>query len=143
MERRRLMGLGGAAALGLALPANASPLQRHPDRGAPRAVGTRGDVSLYIRRWGAGHPVLFVSGWTLPSDFWAYQMLALARAGCEVSAYDRRGHGRSADPGRGYEHDTLADDLAAVLNGIGRQGVTVIGHSMAAMEIARYFARHG
>ena len=43
-------------------------------------------------------------------------MAALAEQGFRCVAYDRRGHGRSSDPGRGYDFDTLADDLAAVLD---------------------------
>src|SRR3546814_19899506 len=84
--------------------------------------------SLFVRDWGAGRPVLFLAGWALPSDFWGYQMLALARQGYRAIAYDRRGHGRSADPGRGYDHDTLAGDLAAVIDGLNLDGVTIVRH---------------
>jgi pimeloyl-ACP methyl ester carboxylesterase len=70
-------------------------------------------------------------------------MLAMAQNGFRAVAYDRRGHGRSSDPGRGYDHDTLADDLARVIAGRSLDGVTVIAHSMGATEIARYFSRHG
>jgi pimeloyl-ACP methyl ester carboxylesterase len=94
-------------------------------RGAPAAapVGTiraRDGVGLFHRDWGgAGRPpVVFVASWSLPSDSWAYQMLALSEAGLRCVAYDRRGHGRSDDPGRGFDFDTLADDLAAVLEAL-------------------------
>ena len=45
-------------------------------------------------------------------------MLALSEAGLRCVAYDRRGHGRSGDPGGGYDFDTLADDLAAVMEAL-------------------------
>src|SRR3546814_20450469 len=64
-------------------------------------------------------------------------MLALARQGYRAIAYDRRGHGRSADPGRGYDHDTLAADLAAVIDGLNLDGVTIVAHSMGGTEVAR------
>jgi pimeloyl-ACP methyl ester carboxylesterase len=58
-------------------------------------------------------------------------------------AYDRRGHGRSSDPGRGYDFDTLADDLATLLEQLDLHDVTLVGHSMGGGEIARYLTRHG
>ncbi|EHP44341.1 twin-arginine translocation pathway signal [Cupriavidus basilensis OR16] len=108
---------------------------------------TRDGVSLFVRDWHDGTPaadvVLFVASWALPSDSWSGQMLALQAAGMRCIAYDRRGHGRSADPGRGYDFDTLADDLADVIDAFGLRRVTLVGHSMAAGEIVRYLSRHG
>ena len=43
----------------------------------------------------------------------------------------------------GYDYDTLADDLAAVLDHLDLQGVTLVGFSMGGGEVARYLARHG
>jgi pimeloyl-ACP methyl ester carboxylesterase len=74
---------------------------------------------------------------------WAYQMMPLAHAGFRCIAFDRRGHGRSSDPGRGYDFDTLSDDLAAVMERLDLHGVTLIGHSMGCGEILRYLTRHG
>jgi pimeloyl-ACP methyl ester carboxylesterase len=144
MHRREIISLAGFAAAGAFLaPARVlaapSPAGRPAESFTPAKDGT----SLFVRDWGAGRPVLFLSGWALPSDFWGYQMLALARKGYRAIAYDRRGHGRSADPGRGYDHDTLADDLAAIIAGRSLDGVTIVAHSMGGTEVARYFARHG
>jgi pimeloyl-ACP methyl ester carboxylesterase len=58
-------------------------------------------------------------------------------------AYDRRGHGRSDDPGRGYDHDTLADDLGALLDTLELRDVCLVTHSMAGGEALRYMSRHG
>jgi non-heme chloroperoxidase len=74
---------------------------------------------------------------------WQYQMLALTERGMRCVAYDRRGHGRSDQPGRGYDYDSLADDLAAVLDGLDLREVTLVGHSMGTGEIVRYLTRHG
>src|SRR4051812_48354031 len=85
-----------------------------PQRQTHSMVETPDGAKLFCRAWGAGRPVVFVHGWAVNCDLWQYQMLALsAQARC--IAYDKRGHGRSSDPGRGYEYDNLADDLAAVL----------------------------
>ena len=109
----------------------------------PNTVRTADGVNLFYRDWGDGEPVLFVSGWSLGADSWCYQMLALAEQGMRVIAFDRRGHGRSSDPGRGYDFNTLADDLAAVLEALDLDHVTLVAHSMGCNEVVRYLSRHG
>ena len=100
-------------------------------------------TELFCRRWGEGPPVLFVHGWALNSDAWQPAMLRTVRAGYQAVAYDRRGHGRSDDPGRGYDYDSLADDLAAVIEEFDLRDATLVGHSMGCAEIARYLSRYG
>ena len=56
--------------------------------------------------------------------------------------FDRRGHGRSDDPCRGYDFDTLADDIAAVLDGLDLQNAVLVGHSLGGAEVVRYLTRH-
>lgn len=144
MNRRQIMSCAGLAAAGaLAMPLRSHAAVPASKRPAESFVAAKDGTSLFVRDWGAGNPVLFLAGWALPSDFWGYQMLGVARKGYRAIAYDRRGHGRSADPGRGYDHDTLADDLASIIDGLALDGVTVIAHSMGGTEVARYFARHG
>jgi non-heme chloroperoxidase len=109
----------------------------------PDYLRTTDGASLFYRDWGTGKPVVFLSGWALNSDVWGYQMVPLSDAGLRCVAYDRRGHGRSSDPGRGYDYDTLASDLAAVLDRLDLRGVTLVGHSMAGGEIVRYLSRYG
>ncbi len=66
---------------------------------------------------------------------WAYQMLPLVQAGYRCIAFDRRGQPSAAsDPGRGYDFDTLADDLAAVLETLDLHNVVLVGHSMGCGE---------
>lgn len=106
-------------------------------------VTARDGTRLFVRDWGDGAPVVFVASWSLPSDSWAYQMLALREQGLRCVAYDRRGHGRSDDPGRGYDFDTLADDLACVLEALDLRDATLVGFSMGGGEIMRCLSRHG
>jgi pimeloyl-ACP methyl ester carboxylesterase len=74
---------------------------------------------------------------------WAYQMEPLSNAGLRCIAYDRRAHGRSGDPGGGYDFDTLADDLGCVIEALGLDRVTLIAHSFSSGEVVRYLSRHG
>jgi non-heme chloroperoxidase len=67
----------------------------------------------------------------------------LTDQGLRCIAYDRRGHGRSSDPGRGYDYDTLSDDLAAIIERLDLTEVTLVGFSMGSGEVARYLSHHG
>lgn len=100
-------------------------------------------AQLFHLDWGTGKPVVFTHAWSLNADLWEYPMAELSEHGLRCVAYDRRGHGRSSDPGRGYDFDSLADDLAMVLDRLDLREVTLVGHSMGGGEIARYLARHG
>lgn len=109
----------------------------------PNTILTRDGNALFHRDWGTGRPVVFLAAWAMASDMWAYQMLPFSREGLRCIAYDRRGHGRSSDPGGGYDYNTLSDDLADVLEALDLRGVTLVGMSMASGEIVRYLTRHG
>ncbi|MBF6064797.1 alpha/beta hydrolase [Nocardia terpenica] len=100
-------------------------------------------VDLFYRDWGTGAPVVFTHTWALSSAMWQYQAAALADRGLRCVTYDRRGHGRSDQPGGGYDFDTLADDLATVIERLDLRDVTLVGHSTGTGEIVRYLARHG
>jgi len=104
---------------------------------------TNDHTSLYYRDWGTGTPVVFFSAWSLPGAMWEYQMLPMSDQGLRCIAYDRRGHGRSDDPGFGYQFDTLSDNLAAVLAHLDLKGVTLVGNSTGCCEPMRYLSRHG
>lgn len=100
-------------------------------------------TSLFITEWGSGAPVVFTHAWGLRSDQWDYQVPALAEAGLRCVLYDRRGHGRSDRAAAGYDFDTLADDLAAVIEHLDLHDVTLVGHSLGTRELIRYLTRHG
>lgn len=105
-------------------------------------VTTADKTKLYFKDWGEGRPVILLHGWPLSSDSWDDQAMAIANAGFRAIAYDRRGFGRSSQPWSGYDYDTLADDLAAVIEQTGAQEATIVGFSMGGGEVARYMSRH-
>lgn len=118
-------------------------MPRAPTLVAAGRVVTRDGVALFHRDRGACAPVVFMASWSLASASWAYQMMAMRAAGLRAVAYDRRGRGRSADAGRGYDFDTLADDLADVLDALDLRGATLVTFSASAGEAVRYLTRHG
>ena len=92
---------------------------------------------------GSGRPVVLIHGWPLSGESWSEQVPALTTAGYRVVSYDRRGFGRSDKPGKGYDYDTLAEDLSNVLEELDLTDVTLVGFSMGGGEVARYVAKHG
>ena len=106
-------------------------------------VTTTDNAKLFVKDWGSGRPVILLHGWPLSSDSWDDQAMAIAEAGFRTIAYDRRGFGRSSQPWGGYDYDTLADDLAAVIEQTGAQDAVLVGFSMGGGEVARYMSRHG
>jgi non-heme chloroperoxidase len=138
MNRRDILtsGLAAGTVTAVARPAAA----QKPRNAEVRAKdGTR----LFHRDWGEGPTVVFAASWALSSEMWAYQVAHLSEAGFRCLAFDRRGHGRSDAPARGYDMDTLADDLAAVIDQLGLKDVILVGHSMGGAEVVRYLGKYG
>jgi pimeloyl-ACP methyl ester carboxylesterase len=106
-------------------------------------IETADKTALYYTDWGAGRPVILIHGWPLNADMWEYQSAFLAEHGYRVIAYDRRGFGRSGKPWSGYDYDTLADDLAAIMDQLDLRSAALVGFSMGGGEVVRYLSRHG
>lgn len=101
--------------------------------------GTR----LFYKDVGTGPPVVALHSWSLSSAMWEYQLPLLVAGGHRVVALDRRGHGRSDVPGTGYDLDTLADDVHALIEALDLDTFTFMAHSMGTCEVVRYLTRHG
>jgi len=108
-------------------------------------VTTTDGTRIFFKDWGdkAAQPVVFSHGWPLSADAWDGQMLFMLQNGFRVVAHDRRGHGRSDQPGSGNDMDRYADDLAAVMDALDISNAIMVGHSTGGGEVARYIGRHG
>src|SRR5262245_8212218 len=125
-------GLGALAAGPSCAGANSVGAAPSPaSAGTPATTGrssfleARDGTRLFHLDWGSGKPVVFAHAWSLNADIWEYQLTELVDRGLRCIAYDCRGHGRSSDPGHGYDFDTLADDLATVLDRLDLLDVTL------------------
>jgi len=101
------------------------------------------DVNIYYEEAGSGTPVVLIHGWPVSHEMWEYQLNVLPDAGLRCIAYDRRGFGKSDKPGNGYDYDSLAGDLHALIEGLGLQNVVLVGFSMAGGEAVRYCSKYG
>ena len=100
-------------------------------------------VKLFVQDIGQGKPVVFISGWPLSSEMWEYQFNVLPKHFIRCIGYDRRGFGKSDKPWDGYDYDTLASDLNAVLEELDLYEVTLVGFSMGGGEVVRYLSKYG
>jgi pimeloyl-ACP methyl ester carboxylesterase len=108
-------------------------------------VGTENsaDIDLFYTDQGTGEPVVLIHGFPLNGESWGKQQAALLDAGYRVIAYDRRGFGQSSKVASGFDYDTFAADLHALLEDLDVTEVTLVGFSMGTGEIARYLSRYG
>src|SRR5579862_8744689 len=100
-------------------------------------------VRIYYEDHGSGSPVVLVHGYALSGRSWEKQETALLVAGYRVITYDRRGFGASSRPSIGYDFDTLAADLHALISRLDLHEVVLAGFAMGTGEVARYLAAHG
>ena len=101
------------------------------------------DIEIHYEDHGAGPPVVLIHGYPLSGRAWDKQVPALLEAGHRVITYDRRGFGASSQPATGYDYDTFAADLAALLEHLDLREAVLVGHSMGTGEVTRYLSSYG
>jgi non-heme chloroperoxidase len=109
------------------------------------AVGAENDaaIEIHYEDHGTGAPVVLIHGYPLNGNSWERQERELLAHGYRVISYDRRGFGRSSQPTVGYDYDSFAADLNALLEHLAVEDVVLAGFSMGTGEVTRYLARYG
>ena len=100
-------------------------------------------IELYYEDQGSGQPVVLIHGYPLDGHSWERQTRELLAQGYRVITYDRRGFGGSSKVNAGYDYDTFAADLDAVLTTLDLTDVVLVGFSMGTGEVGRYVATYG
>ncbi|MEO6069214.1 MAG: alpha/beta hydrolase [Chitinophagaceae bacterium] len=101
------------------------------------------EINIAYSDYGKGKPVVLIHGWPLSREMWEYQLNDLVGAGLRVVKYDRRGFGKSSKPWDGYDYDSLAADLNALMENLDLKEATLVGFSMGGGEVVRYLTNHG
>jgi len=101
------------------------------------------NIDIYYEDHGSGQPVVLIHGYPLDGHSWEKQTRVLLGAGYRVITYDRRGFGRSSQPVIGYDYDTFAADLNALLEHLDLTSIVLGGFSMGTGEVTRYLGRYG
>jgi non-heme chloroperoxidase len=101
------------------------------------------DIEIYYEDHGTGQPVVLIHGYPLSGRAWDKQVPVLLDAGYRVITYDRRGFGKSSQAAAGYDYDTFAADLSALLDYLDLRDTVLAGHSMGTGEVTRYLGHYG
>ena len=119
----------GVLTLSLVLLAQAGPLQAQLWDEVERGYAQNGDVQIHYAAVGEGPLVVMIHGFP---DFWyswRHQMEGL-KDDFRVVAIDQRGYNRSGQPEgiESYDMSLLVEDVAAVVQHLGYDQATIVGH---------------
>lgn len=91
---------------------------------------------------GSGPAVVLLHGFPLSRRMWEPQVAPLVAAGFRVIIPDLRGFGESEAPAGGYDMNTFADDVVALLNYLGVGRAVVGGMSMGGYVLLNLLERY-
>ncbi len=84
-------------------------------------------LSFHVAEAGSGEPLLMLHGWPQHWYMWRHVIPRLAES-YRVICPDLRGSGWSDAPATGYEKETLAADVVALMDEMGLDRVRLVGH---------------
>lgn len=90
---------------------------------------TSGSVTIHYEEAGEGFPLVFIHGWAMSGNVWAYQRPLAERF--RVITLDLRGHGKSS-PAAGYAFADFASDVALLFDRLGLRRAALVGWSLGA-----------
>jgi non-heme chloroperoxidase len=107
-------------------------------------VKSEGNVKIYVEDLNpeGKKVILFIHGWPGSHKLFEYQFDELPKMGYRCIGIDIRGFGNSDKPWKGYDYNTLSDDVRCVIDTLGLRNITLAGHSTGGAIAVRYMARH-
>jgi non-heme chloroperoxidase len=103
-------------------------------------------TEIYVQETGepTARPVLFIHGFSQCRLAWDRQLHSDLERDLRLVAMDLRGHGRSEQPHDMYGDPSLwADDVHAVITGLGLERPILCGWSYGGVVVADYLRRYG
>ncbi|MFO0907750.1 MAG: alpha/beta hydrolase [Isosphaeraceae bacterium] len=95
------------------------------------------DVKFHYQQAGSGSDVVLIHGVTGDLSLWFLsRTLQVLSQDHRVTAYDLRGHGYSEAPPEGYTSADHAEDLLALMDQLGIERATLVGHSFGGVIAA-------
>lgn len=100
------------------------------------------DVFLHYYDQGAGTPLLFLPGWSVPKEVFVHQIEAFSRS-YRVIAVDPRGQGKSSRCADGNDFAQRAVDLETFMDKLGLERVVLCAWSMGGHNLLAWVRRFG
>jgi len=98
-------------------------------------------INLYYEIHGTGRPLVLLHGGLGASEMFGPALEQLA-ASHQVIAVDLQGHGRTADVDRPIRIETMAEDIAALIDHLGIEQVDAVGYSLGGGVAFQLAVRH-
>jgi len=99
---------------------------------------------MYYEIRGQGEPVVLIHGafMAISNDFHWTEWIGELSKTRKVIAIEMQGHGRTADTGRDFTYDNLADDVAALLDYLKIPSADILGYSLGGGVALNCAIRH-
>lgn len=101
------------------------------------------DIKVFVEDVGSGQPFVFLHGWPLNERSFEAQVSEIAKNGFRFIGIDLRGYGKSDKPWSGYDYDTAASDVKAVVDHLKLENFVLSGFSMGGPIAIRYITKYG
>lgn len=103
---------------------------------------TSDEVRLHYDTRGAGAPMVFVPGWSMPASIFEHQLVHFSRTH-RVFALDPRSQGKSEIARAGHEPERRARDVHELLDHEKLTDVILVGWSLGVLDTLAYTHYHG
>jgi pimeloyl-ACP methyl ester carboxylesterase len=98
-------------------------------------------LAMYYEVYGEGDPLVLIHG-GLGGIIEFGQLIPVLSQTRQIIAVERQGHGRTADIDRPLSYETLADDIAALIDYLGYEQADVMGFSLGGGVALQTAIRH-
>jgi pimeloyl-ACP methyl ester carboxylesterase len=98
-------------------------------------------LQMYYEIHGEGEPLVLLHGAYGAIDMWGPILSTLAESH-QVIAVELQGHGHTADIDRPIRYETMADDVAALMEHLGVAQADIVGYSMGSGVALQLALRH-
>ncbi|MBN2734630.1 MAG: alpha/beta hydrolase [Methanomicrobiaceae archaeon] len=100
------------------------------------------DIEIAYKEFGAGEPLIFITGYKSTMDLWPPEVLLNLSSKYHVIIFDNRGMGLTTSSDKPFSLELFADDTAGLIDALNISRANVLGWSMGADISQELAIRH-